>query len=130
MPTLCPICSTRTNFSTLVTAYTYVCMVTQHCSYVYICIHLFFMLPWLLYFLHSCIPYTGIFSGGKIMANRTCKSYRRGKFWRISYSQCICQIHFSVSVNIDVANSSQFVKFVNFPLPNISCVWYVHITMK
>ena len=30
----------------------------------------------------------------KILANHTGKSYWWGKIWQISYSQCICQIHF------------------------------------
>ena len=40
------------------------------------------------------IPYTGNIWWEKILANRIGKSYWRGKIWRISYSQCICQIHF------------------------------------
>ena len=49
------------------------------------------------YFLYQCdskVLYTGKFWWGKILVNHTGKSYWQGKFWQISYSQCICQIHF------------------------------------
>ena len=51
------------------------------------------------------IPYMGNIWGGKILADDTGKSYWRGKVWRISYSQCICKMHFQcVSGNIDEEN--------------------------
>ena len=44
------------------------------------------------------ILYTGNIWRRKILVNCTGKSYWRGKIWWISYSQCICQIHFGVRI--------------------------------
>ena len=66
----------------------------------------------------TMLPYTGNTWQRNILANYTGKSYWRGKFWQISYSQCICQIHFqcicALLVRKLLANSSQFAKFANF----------------
>ena len=42
----------------------------------------------------SHLPHMGNIWRGKILANHRGKSYWRGKLWQITYSQCICQIHF------------------------------------
>ena len=59
---------------------------------------------------HGNVPFMRNMWQEKMLVNHTGKSYWCGKIWRISYSQCICQIHFCVSMNIGEANSSQFTK--------------------
>ena len=68
--------------------------------------------------------HTGKFWWWKLLANHTGTGYWQGKILQISYSQRICQIHFS---NIGQVNNANL---PIFPLPtvfDIRCVMYVGI---
>ena len=65
------------------------------------------------------IPYIGNIWWRKILANHTGKSNWWGKIWQISYSQCICQIHFRCICDYILARKilANSLWFSNFPLP-------------
>ena len=81
--------------------------------------------------LHSTIyhTYTGNIWRVKISVNHIGKSYWWGKICRISYSQCICQIHFGVRICEEIlVNSSWFTKFFPHQIA-IACVQYLVILL-
>ena len=61
----------------------------------------------------------------KFLANHTGKRYCQGKIWWISYSQCICQIHFRCICEYWRGNFWKIATIqTNFPLPKFSHVQY------